>query len=167
VANAAPISALLCTVPEKEKSMMKLMACSGMCLLVFSLSYYFGAATRENSAMAKEASNAAAGKMEMVAHNVYFSLKDNSGSAKQKMVDACKKYLSGHPGTVFFAAGIVGDDFDRPVNDRDFDIGLHVIFKNKASHDQYQDAPKHLKFIEENKDSWSKVRVFDSYVEST
>ena len=95
--------------------MKKLTACSGLCLLVFSLSYYFVAATRENSAMAKEANHAAAGKMEMVAHNVYFSLKDNSGSAKQKMVDACKKYLSGHPGTVFFAAGILADDFDRPV----------------------------------------------------
>jgi hypothetical protein len=37
-----------------------------------------------------------------------------------------------------------------------------VIFKDRASHDAYQTAPKHLQFIEENKPTWAKVRVFDS-----
>jgi hypothetical protein len=101
----------------------------------------------------------------MLAHNVYFSLSDNSDAAKEKLVAACKKHLSGHPGTVFFAAGTLANDCDRPVNDRDFDVGLHVVFKNKAAHDQYAKAERHLKFIEENKDNWKKVRVFDSYVE--
>src|SRR4051794_9489679 len=44
-------------------------------------------------------------KPQLIAHNVYFALKDNSGAAKAKLVAACKKYLSGHPGEVFFAAG--------------------------------------------------------------
>jgi hypothetical protein len=101
----------------------------------------------------------------MIAHNVYFSLKDNSAEAKKKMVEACKKYLANHEGTVFFAAGPLAEELNRPVNDRDFDVGLHVIFKNKAAHDKYQDAPMHLKFIEENKGNWKKVRVFDSKVE--
>ncbi|MGD0899572.1 MAG: Dabb family protein, partial [Thermoguttaceae bacterium] len=100
----------------------------------------------------------------MLAHNVFFSLNDNSDAAKQKLVAACKKYLSGHPGTVFFAAGTLARDLDRPVNDRDFDVGLHVVFKTKADHDRYQQAPAHLKFIEENKAGWKKVRVFDSCV---
>lgn len=101
----------------------------------------------------------------LLAHNVYFSLNDKSDEAKKKVVEACKKYLSNHPGTVFFAAGTLNEELDRPVNDRDFDVGLHLIFKNKAAHDKYQDAPRHLQFIEENKANWSKVRVFDSNVE--
>jgi hypothetical protein len=42
---------------------------------------------------------------------------------------------------------------------------LHVVFENRAAHDAYQTAPRHLKFIEENKATWKKVRVFDSDVE--
>ncbi len=33
-----------------------------------------------------------------LAHSVYFSLNDNSLAAKEKLIAACKKYLSGHPG---------------------------------------------------------------------
>ena len=76
----------------------------------------------------------------MLAHNVYFSLTDHSAAAKEELVAACKKYLSGHPGTVFFAAGTLAEDLDRPVNDRDFDVSLQIIFKNKAAHDQIIDA---------------------------
>jgi hypothetical protein len=101
----------------------------------------------------------------MLSHDVYFSLKDNSAEAKKKLVEACKKYLAKHPGTVFFAAGTLCEELNRPVNDREFDVALHVVFENKAAQDKYQDAPLHLQFIEENKANWSKVRVFDSYVE--
>ncbi|MGA2063869.1 MAG: Dabb family protein [Thermoguttaceae bacterium] len=100
----------------------------------------------------------------MLAHNVFFTLNDPSEAAKEKLVAACKKYLSGHPGTVFFAAGTLAKDLQRPVNDRDFDVGLHVVFKTKADHDRYQKAAAHLKFIEENQATWKKVRVFDTYV---
>lgn len=99
-----------------------------------------------------------------LAHNVYFSLNDNSEAAKQKLVAACKSLLADHPGTVFFAAGVLAEDLNRPVNDRDFDVALHLVFKDKAAHDQYSVAPKHMKFIEENKANWKKVRVFDSYL---
>jgi hypothetical protein len=96
-----------------------------------------------------------------LAHNVYFTLKDKSPEAQKKLVDACKRYLSDHPGTAFFAAGTVSD-LNRPVNDRDWEVGLHIVFRDRAAHDRYQDDPKHLKFIEENKDNWEKVRVFDT-----
>ena len=98
----------------------------------------------------------------MLAHMVYFTLKDNSADAKEKLVAACKKYLSKHPGEVFFAAGTLAEDLNRPVNDRDFDVALHIVFQDRKAHDQYQDAPRHQQFIDENKDNWKKVRVFDS-----
>lgn len=99
----------------------------------------------------------------MLAHNVYFSLQEPTPENRQKLIDACHKYLADHPGVVFYAAGVVSD-LDRPVNDRDFDVGLHVIFADRSAHDAYQTAPTHLQFIEENKHLWAKVRVFDSDV---
>src|SRR5215213_10323342 len=101
----------------------------------------------------------------MLAHNVYFTLKDNSDDAKAAMVAACRKYLADHPGTVFFACGTRCAALNRPVNDRGFDVALHVIFDSQAAHDRYQEAPRHLQFIEENRENWAQVRVFDSEVE--
>jgi hypothetical protein len=101
---------------------------------------------------------------QLLAHNVYFTLKDRSPAAKAKMVAACKKYLSGHPGTIYFAAGVLAEALNRSVNVRDFDIALHVIFENQAAQDAYQVATRHLEFIAENKDNWANVRVFDSVV---
>jgi hypothetical protein len=102
------------------------------------------------------------GKSAMVVHDVYFSLKDSSAEARKKLVKACQKYLTKHEGEVFFAAGILAEELNRPVNDRDFDVGLHIVFRDMKSHDKYQDHPRHNKFIEENKDNWKKVRVFDT-----
>jgi hypothetical protein len=101
----------------------------------------------------------------MLAHNVFFALTDRSPEAKKKLLDACQKYLTGHPGTVFFAAGTLVEELQRPVNDRDFDVALHVVFTNKEAHDLYQEAPRHRQFIAENQENWKKVRVFDSQVE--
>ncbi|MBM3996358.1 MAG: Dabb family protein [Planctomycetes bacterium] len=98
----------------------------------------------------------------MLVHNVFFSLIDASDAAKAKLVEACKKHLTNHPGTVFFACGTLAKELDRPVNDRDFDVGLHIIFQTQADHDAYQVAARHDQFIAENKANWRMVRVFDS-----
>ena len=100
----------------------------------------------------------------MLAHNVYFTLKDRSPAAVQKLVADCRKYLTDHPGTVFFAAGTLVPDLRRPVNQTDFDVALQVVFESRAAHDAYQAAPRHLQFIEENKANWAQVRVFDADV---
>jgi hypothetical protein len=101
-------------------------------------------------------------KKPMIGHMVYFKLKDSSPENRKKLVEACEKYLSDHPGTVFFSAGVIGDDFKREVNDREWDVALHLVFIDKAAHDKYAVDKEHLKFIEENKANWAKVRVFDS-----
>jgi hypothetical protein len=99
-----------------------------------------------------------------LAHNVFFKLKDASPAKVQALVDACKKYLNVQPGIVFFAAGTLCAELDRDVNDRDWHVGLHLVFIDKAAHDAYQDDATHVKFIEENKANWAAVRVFDSLV---
>ncbi len=67
----------------------------------------------------------------MLAHNVYFTLTDRSEAAAEKLVTACKKYLTGHPGVVFFACGTLEKELSRPVNDRDFDVSLHLVFETR------------------------------------
>lgn len=100
--------------------------------------------------------------MLMLGHMVYFTLKDSSPAAIQRMLDACQEYLSNHPGTVFFSAGTLVPDLTRPVNDRDFHVALQVVFDSREAHDQYQVHPRHVKFIETNRDNWARVRVFDA-----
>ena len=100
----------------------------------------------------------------MLAHMVFFTLKDKTPENRDKLVAACQKYLSDHPGTVYFSAGTRGEEFNRDVNDSEFDVALHLVFKDKAAHDVYAVAPRHLQFISENRDGWAKVRVFDSYI---
>ena len=97
-------------------------------------------------------------------HDVYFALNDDSEAARSKLVEECYKHLGNHPGIVFFAAGQVVESHQRDVNVRDWQVSLHIVFKNKDYHDQYQSAPNHHKFIEQNKDNWKSVRVFDSFI---
>jgi hypothetical protein len=99
-----------------------------------------------------------------LAHIVFFKLKESSEQNIAELVASCDKYLSDHPGCQYYSAGTLVPDLTRPVNDRDFDVALHVVFASRADHDAYQMAAAHLKFIELNKESWAKVRVFDSYV---
>lgn len=101
----------------------------------------------------------------MLVHNVYFSMVDNSEVAKRALLGACKLYLSQQPGIVFFACGTLEPDLNRSVNDRDFDVALHVVFESRAAHDAYQEAPLHLQFMNENRANWARVRVFDSVTE--
>lgn len=108
--------------------------------------------------------NAYRSTAKLLGHMVYFTLKDKSPAAVQALIDASHKYLSGHSGTLAFAVGTRTPDLTRPVNDQDFDVALQVIFDNRASHDAYQTAERHLKFIEEQKPNWAKVRVFDADV---
>ena len=101
----------------------------------------------------------------MLAHIVYFSLHDSTPAGRDKLAQACRTLLNDHPGTLYFGVGTPVPDLAREVNDRDFDVALHVVFASRKAHDDYQVAPRHLQFIAENKASWKKVRVFDSYLE--
>ena len=81
-----------------------------------------------------------------------------------ELVFGCKKYLTDHPGTVFFAAGVLADT-KRDVNDRDYHVALNLVFEDRAAHDAYQIAERHDQFISEHKHNWRQVRVFDSVVD--
>ena len=100
-----------------------------------------------------------------LAHNVYFTLHDQSPAARARLIADCYTYLKNHPGVTFFAAGALVESHTRDVNVRDWDVGLHIIFTDKAHHDLYQKASEHKTFLERNKDNWKAVRVFDTTIE--
>ena len=100
---------------------------------------------------------------EMFAHAVFFTLEEPSAANRDALVAACRTYLTGHDGTVFFAAGPRAEEARRDVNDTDFDVSLLIVFESDAAHEKYQTAPRHLQFIAEQKAAWKTVRVFDAH----
>ena len=100
-----------------------------------------------------------------LAHIVYFTLHDGNPERVEQLLSACRYYLTGHDGTVYFSVGSLVPDLEREVNQRDFDVALHVIFADRQSHDLYQVSERHQEFIALNRDNWSQVRVFDSYLD--
>ena len=100
--------------------------------------------------------------MPQLSHAVYFTLRNRTPEAAAKLVASCQQHLTGHPGTVFFSAGTCAAEYDREVNDRDYDVALTIVFESHAAHDVYQTAPRHEQFIAENATDWAKVRVFDA-----
>ncbi len=95
-------------------------------------------------------------------HIVFFTLAESNDVNRAKLVAACKKYLSNHEGVVYFGVGVREPQNDRPVNDRDYDAVLHLVFETAKDQDAYQTHPQHLKFVDECKGLWKQVRVFDS-----
>ena len=80
------------------------------------------------------------------------------------MVELCKKYLTEHPGEKYFSVGTIVPDLTRDVNDRSFDVALHIVFADRKSHDEYQTAPRHMEFKKAIEGTTKQVRVFDSYL---
>ena len=100
----------------------------------------------------------------MLSHSVYFTLKNSSDAACDAMIADCQKYLKDHKGVVFFGVGRLASEYNRPVNVRDYDIALNIVFDGRESHDTYQVHEQHLEFIAKNKEGWEQVRVFDADV---
>jgi Stress responsive A/B Barrel Domain len=101
-----------------------------------------------------------------LAHMVFFALKDHSNESRQRFIASCDKYLSEHEGTVYYSVGTIAEDKDvqEPVSVKDFDVALHVVFENKAAKAKYLASERHKQFVDENRDSFAGVRVFDSFL---
>ncbi len=99
-----------------------------------------------------------------LAHMVFFTVKDRTEANRQALADSCHKYLSDHPGVLYFSVGTIAEDVVEPVSVRDWDVALHLVFESKEAADTYQKSERHQKFVAENRESFGKVRVFDSYL---
>ena len=96
-----------------------------------------------------------------LAHMVFFKLKIIRSAMRQadRVVQTLSLGPSGHH---LFWSRLARRRPERKFNDRDFDVSLHLVFKNKEAQDTYQESERHVKFIQENLESLEKVRVFDS-----
>ena len=97
-------------------------------------------------------------------HNVFLTLKDASEAAIKTLIKDCYYYLEDQPGIIYFSAGGLVPEHEHDVNVRDFHVGIHMVFSDKSYHDQYQDAEKHIIFVDKHKANWSQIRVFDTYI---
>ena len=62
------------------------------------------------------------------------------------------------------SAGARAEGCERDVNDLEFHVSLHMVFRDRAAHDAYQSAPRHMEFASRNRPNWKAVRVFDSTI---
>ena len=100
----------------------------------------------------------------MHAHNVFFTLKDNSPEKVDQLIADSKKYLALLPGIISFECGVREGKAARDVNDLDFDVSLHVLFESLEAHDAYQVADSHNEYVARNQENWAVARVFDTTV---
>ena len=98
-------------------------------------------------------------------HTVFFWIKE--GVTEEQKTDFRKNGLTALSkiGSIykFYAGPPAGTP--REVVDNSYDFALICHFENAAAQDSYQDDPIHLKFIEDYKDLWEKVVVYDNLVE--
>ncbi|HEV8061608.1 MAG TPA: Dabb family protein [Gemmataceae bacterium] len=129
---------------------------TGLCLIlgIFAMGAYragLNAAPAEDKELA-------------ISHNVYFTLKDSTAETKAKLLASINKYLSKPEGSLAFAAGTRAEEFTGSVNDKEFDVVLLLVFKNKEAFDNYAKSEPHKQFIAENLASLKSARVFDSRI---
>jgi hypothetical protein len=97
----------------------------------------------------------------MFVHVVNFYLKAGLPAADIQRFEEGLKSLGTIESLVTYNVGKPADT-DRPVIDRSYSYCELAVFNDKAGHDAYQVAPAHLDFVENNKQYWEKVVIFDS-----
>lgn len=98
---------------------------------------------------------------ELFIHHVYFWLKNPGNTPERtRLVEGLRKLTS----IKSIKTAHIGRpaDTNRDVIDSSYSISWLLTFDNRASQDSYQVDPIHLKFVEECKDLWSRVVVYDT-----
>ncbi len=102
----------------------------------------------------------------MLVHSVYFWWKPNLSAADRAAFRAGLEKLRAVETVRQLYLGTPAPTKPRDVIDTSYDLALTVLFDSVADQNTYQDHPRHNKFIEENRETWAKVRVFDSYLKT-
>lgn len=98
----------------------------------------------------------------MLVHTVFFNFKQG---VSEDQVQKCRVAAEelGRVDTVSAAyAGKPAATPDRPVSQRDYQLGLTLVFDSVEAHDQYQIDSIHQEFVDEFSGLWERVRVFDT-----
>ncbi|HZZ19865.1 MAG TPA: Dabb family protein [Opitutaceae bacterium] len=98
----------------------------------------------------------------MLIHSVYFWLKSGITTAERSHFVSEVKKLSAIKSVAKLYVGGPAKIAERAVTDRSFDYALTIVFADGAAHDEYQVDPIHLAFVSGNKETWTKVQIYDS-----
>lgn len=93
-------------------------------------------------------------------HTVFFWLKDATEANKNALHTGLKKLSAIELIDQAYIGQPAGTD--REVIDTTYDFSITFIFPDKATQDEYQTHPDHLKFIDECSHLWDSVRVYDA-----
>jgi len=95
-------------------------------------------------------------------HTVYFWLEEGLSEEERAGFVRGVRSLEAMPSVKRFFIGPPATTPSRGVVDNSFDLALVVWFDDVAGHDEYQEHPIHLKFVEEHEDKFATVKVFDN-----
>ena len=100
-----------------------------------------------------------------IVHTVFFWLKEGtSEEQKQKLIEDCNTLLRSVSSVRYVAAGFPAGTGGGVV-DSSYGVGLVVHFDDEAGLEHYVDAPRHIEFIERNREIWERVQVYDFQVQ--
>lgn len=99
------------------------------------------------------------------AHMFFFQLSDTSPELVKDFIELCVKYLSGHPGQEHFSVGCRALNIDRPVSAKNFEIAIHMIFKDYATYVDYSKDQTHQEFITQSAGMSPERIVYDSFLQ--
>lgn len=97
-------------------------------------------------------------------HTVYFWINPDATPDQVKQLIADCKTLLGAVETVRKIEVGTPAGTQREVVDNSWGVSITVYFDDKEGQDFYQTAEKHLEFIERNKNTWSRVQVYDTII---
>ena len=96
------------------------------------------------------------------AHSVFFWLKDpKNENVRDRFKTSLEKFIENSQYVKSMHIGTPAQT-NRPVIDNSYTYSLIVTFPSKEEHDEYQQEEVHQIFIEEAKELWEKVLVYDS-----
>lgn len=98
----------------------------------------------------------------MLVHSVYFWLKPGLSPEQRARFRAEVEKLAAIRTIEKMYVGAPATVPERSVTDRTFDVALTILFRDGAAHDAYQADPVHVAFVEENREAWLRVQVYDS-----
>ena len=97
-------------------------------------------------------------------HNVFFWLREDLGTEEKSAFLEGVKSLKAISTIKSFHVGPPAPTEARDVVDNSFSYALLIHFNDVEGQDAYQVDPIHLKFVEDHKDKWTKVIVYDNTI---
>lgn len=98
----------------------------------------------------------------MLIHTVNFWLKDDLSAQERAAFEAALQSLKNIASAEAVYVGTPAATPPRPVIDSSYDYMLTVLLKDLGAHDAYQADPLHQSFLNDNKDKWQRVHIYDA-----